>query len=144
MSAVDDIRKFIKALRDGGAKDVELKRLEAPAALVAELKEELQLGPDDPVVVDGLPVVAQSPRDQQLGRAMMYAYYRWKVSMSKKDVEHLFKAVGDDELEALAPIIIDQHLDDHGYADPVDEMDAAEVKFVEEQLKALGYVDVAL
>lgn len=78
-------------------------------------------------------------RKDDLERAVKYASIRWGIHLTELDAESLFKAVKDDELRALIPLIIDQHFDDHGFEDPVDFLDSEAVRDMEKQIKELGF-----
>lgn len=144
MKPTKQIQMFIDALRAGAPAGAVLRRLDVPAKLREAAREELGIAEGGEVQVDGVVVLPLDPRVGLLELARQYAIHRWHVAMSTLDVSTLFGAVPDDELEDLIPIVIDQHMDDHGYEDPADKMDYRELEELKGQLAELGYVDVEI
>lgn len=131
MSAADAVASMVAQALKSGSK---LEKLEAPSAFYKELGGK----PGEQLVVHGVPIFLMSDRDEQICAVQQYAYLRWHVTMSMDDARSLMKAVPDEELSSLAPLIVDQHLDDHGYEDPVDTMDASEVADLKDRIAELG------
>lgn len=122
---------ILEAAKKGGT----LTKLDVGAAMYAELGGT----PDAPLVVEGVPIFLMSERDELLLRVAEYSRLRWCVTLSLEDAGSLLKAVPTAELMALAPLIVDQHLDDHNYDDPVEEMTAKDVARLREKLRELGF-----
>lgn len=137
-SASDTVAAMVKQAEQMGGK---LDKLEVGAAMFAELGGR----PDQAtLVVHGVPIFLMSERNERLHAVVLYAYHRWNTVMSHVDAESLMKAVPDAELMSLAPLIVDQHLDDHGYEDPVDEYDTSQVDELQGVLENLGFIGVEL
>ena len=142
MSSLEEIKAFIAALRARGDAAASLRRIELPEEQWDKLVREVGTAE---LVVDGVEVGKMSLRAELTAAAQFYAAVRWRVEMSREDVESLFKAVeSDDEMQDLLAIMIDQHLDDHGYEDPVNSMDAGEVAEMKRKLKESGFDDAEI
>lgn len=127
MSAKDVVRSLVlEAEKRGGT----LSKVELSAKMYAEL--------GCVNVFEGTPIVKMTRRDELLNLVQNYAYMRWYVQMTLDDVRSLLKAVEEEELLSIGPLIVDQHLDDHGYADPSDSMTEREIKELRGKLKRLG------
>ena len=135
MKILKQLREYVESARKAG---MQINRLYLGKAGADRLRKELPAGAE--LAVDGVPVEEVSARGELVNLAMLYAYTRWHVLFSRPDAESLFKAVPDDEMLALIPLVTDQHLDDLGYEDPVRKMDADEVTELEDYLKELGFV----
>lgn len=135
MSAVDEVRRLIAA--NGGASAVQ--EIVTEPELVKMLRKELGLAADAELSVDGVRVTETTPRQRLLLKAAQYGAVRWGVNMTELDVTTLFKAVADGDMPSLTPLIIDQHMDDIGWADPSEEWTFDEAREAARILKELGF-----
>lgn len=135
MKILKQLQEYVKAAHLAGHRVEKLYLGKRGAEL---LRKELPEGAA--LAVDGVPVEEVSARGEMINMAMLYAYTRWHVLLKRPDAESLFKAVPDDEMRDLIPLIMDQHFDGSRYKDPVAGMDADEVAQLEHYLKELGFV----
>ncbi len=135
----DQIRSQILAAVADGHK---VEKFETQPQVLAALRKELGLKPGEAVAVEGVPVTELDARAKLHMLAISYGEIRWQVRFALRDVVSLFKAVPDEEMMSLIPIIVDQHLDDENTSDPVDEYDVELVDEMKKALKEIGFVDV--
>lgn len=141
MKVKDQIRsQILEAAADGSR----VEKLETQAAILKQLRKELGLEDGAPVVIEGVTITELGRRDNMLLKAIQYAALRWQIHLRPDEAASLFKAVPDNEMMALIPIIIDQHFDDRNFVDPIDEYDVDSVKQLKKDLKGLGFGDIEI
>lgn len=142
--AIETIRAYlVEAKKAAKAAGGNLKRLEVSKALYDEARKvDSMLGKD--LVVDDILITTMDPRNEGLSCAAQYAHIRWDVSMSYDDIASLLKAVATEDIMGLAPLIVDQHMDEWNFPDPVDEMSHGEVRSMVLELENIGFPGIQL
>lgn len=140
MDPVKMVRKFVL---DAEAAGRPLEKLATTKEFVEIIRKKLKIPDGQQTIVEGVPVFEYTTREHFTVLGQQYAGMRWDINMTEDDVTSLLKAVPDNELDKLTSIIIDQHMDYHGIADPVEKLDEASVRELRQELEELGFTDVS-
>ena len=142
MKTVERLRNLIRSLKAGPT--TELVELAIPHRIGVKLCEELKVPLAEPLMFERIRLRLMLPREEYIHAGAAYAARRWNLMLTYDDVDSLMKAVPDDEMIALIPLIMNQHFDDKGYDDPLDKLTEEGRQEMIDDLEEIGIVDPSL